>query len=103
MLRRIALLAIAAPRRVLAIVRQPAIQAVAEDVLAGSEPLDAITTDDAIDAANADGAQNGVMTNGAARVTPGHAGSKAITLDGTNDKVLIGSIASTANVGGITV
>src|SRR6476660_6697257 len=57
----------------------------------------------ALDAATADGAQNGTLANGAVRVSPGLIGNNALSLDGTDDKVTIGAIASTANVSGISL
>jgi choline dehydrogenase-like flavoprotein len=68
-----------ATRRVLAIVRQPAIESIAEEVLAGSEPLDAITTDDAIDAWLASSVNDYVHASGTCRM--GTAGDPAAVVD----------------------
>src|SRR5439155_1193868 len=57
----------------------------------------------ALDAASADGAQDGTLINGATRVSPGLVGSKALSLNGTNAKVTTGAIASTGGVGGISL
>ena len=68
-----------ATRRVLAIVRQPAIEAVAEDVLAGTEPLDALSTDEAIDAWLASSVNDYVHAAGTCRM--GTAGDPAAVVD----------------------
>jgi len=68
-----------ATRRVLAIVRQPAIEAVAEDVLAGTEPLEALSTDEAIDAWLASSVNDYVHAAGTCRM--GTAGDPAAVVD----------------------
>ena len=68
-----------ATRRVLAIVRQPAIEAVAEEVLAGAEPLDALATDEAIDAWLASSVNDYVHAAGTCRM--GTAGDPAAVVD----------------------
>src|SRR5262245_42813528 len=56
-----------------------------------------------LDAALGDGAQDGTLTNGATRTSPGLVGSQALSLDGTNDVLLIGPVASTGGVSGISL
>jgi len=68
-----------ATRRVLAVVRQPAIEAIAEEVLAGSEPLDALSTDDAIDDWLASSVNDYVHAAGTCRM--GAAGDPAAVVD----------------------
>ena len=59
--------------------RQPAIEAVAEEVLAGTEPLDALATDDAIDAWLASSVNDYVHAAGTCRM--GTAGDPAAVVD----------------------
>jgi choline dehydrogenase-like flavoprotein len=68
-----------ATRRIVAIVRQPAIEAIAEEVLAGTEPLDALTTDDVIDAWLASSVNDYVHAAGTCRM--GTAGDPAAVVD----------------------
>ena len=68
-----------ATRRVLAIVRQPAVEAVAEEVLAGTEPLEALSTDEAIDAWLASSVNDYVHAAGTCRM--GTAGDPAAVVD----------------------
>jgi 5-(hydroxymethyl)furfural/furfural oxidase len=68
-----------ATRRVLAIVRQPAVEAVAEEVLAATEPLDALATDDAIDAWLESSVNDYVHAAGTCRM--GTAGDPAAVVD----------------------
>ena len=59
-------------RRVIDIVRQPSITAIADSILAGSEPIDSLTTDEAIDAWLAGSVNDYVHAAGTCRMgTPG--------------------------------
>src|SRR5437868_14296108 len=57
-----------------------------------------------LDTAIANGTQNGVLTNGALRVSGGIIGSQAVSLDGVDDKVVFtGNISQTESLSGLTL